>query len=138
MPALPTYTPPPMPPPGPRPVQAPDEADSYKTFVIKSPVNEETVRNNLGILNIETILTPALQTRLNHRVQYFLNGKPYGTPVGKTSLTINNLDRGEYTLSASVVDANGKTLISTDSVVLFIKRNSILTNPTQSKPAASR
>ena len=72
-----------------------------------SPANEETVRNNLGILNIEAQLTPALQGRLKHRVQYFLNGEPYGTPIGKTSLTISNLDRGEYTLSASVVDADG-------------------------------
>jgi hypothetical protein len=74
-------------------------------------------------------LTPALQGRLKHRVQYFLNGEPYGTPIGKTSLTISNLDRGDYTLSASVVDADGTVLISTGDVVVYMKRHSVLQNP---------
>jgi hypothetical protein len=134
MPSLPTYTPPPMPPAGTTQVQAQEKADFYKSFVIVSPANEETIRNNLGILNIEAQLTPALQVRLNHRVQFFLNGEPYGKPVGKTSLTISNLDRGDYNLSATVVDADGNALISTGDVVLFMKRHSILNPP---KPSSS-
>ncbi len=129
MPALPTYTPPPMPPPGVSQDQAQEKTDFYKSFEIVSPANEETIRNNLGVLNIEAQLTPALQVRMNHRVQFFLNGEPYGTPVGKTSLTISNLDRGDYNLSATVVDADGKALISTGNVVLYMKRHSILHNP---------
>jgi Domain of unknown function (DUF4124) len=129
MPPLPTYTPPPLPPPSFTPAQTPEQADFYKTFDIVSPANEETVRNNLGILNVEASLTPGLQVRQKHRVQFFLNGEPYGAPVGKTSLTISNLDRGEYTLSASVVDADGNALITTGQIVLFMKRNSILQNP---------
>jgi len=129
MPALPTYTPPRIPTSNSTPVQAPQKADFYKSFVLVSPANEETIRNNLGILNVETNLTPALQGRLKHRVQFFLNGEPYGTPVGKTSLTISNLDRGDYTLSASVVDADGKVLISTGDVVLYMKRHSVLNPP---------
>ena len=129
MPALPTYTPPPAPASSFTPVQAPENADFYKTFVIVSPANEETIRNNLGILNIEAQLTPALQVRQKHRVQFFLNGEPYGTPIGKTSLTISNLDRGDYTLSATVVDADGEALISTGDIVLYMKRHSILNPP---------
>ena len=131
---LPTYTPPPVRASSFTPVQAPEKAEFYKSFAIVSPANEETIRNNLGILNIEAELTPALQGRLKHRVQFYLNGEPYGNPVGKTSLTISNLDRGEYTLSASVVDASGKALISTDNIVLYMKRHSIL-NPPFPKPA---
>jgi hypothetical protein len=129
MPALPTYTPPPVATPGFTPVQTPEKNDFYETFAFVSPVNEETVRNNLGILNIELKLTPALQSRLKHRVQFILNGEPYGAPIGKTSLTISNLDRGEYTLSAAVVDAEGAALIKTDDVVVHMKRHSILQNP---------
>jgi hypothetical protein len=133
MPALPTYTAPAIPPPSSTPGRSAEEANFYSTFVIKSPADEETIRNNLGILNIEAKLDPPLQTRLRHQVQFFLNGAPYGAPVGRTNLTINNLDRGEYTLSASVVDADGKTLISTGDIVLFMKRHSILNPP--AKPA---
>jgi len=136
MPALPTYTPPPAATAGFTPVQqVREKTDYYKSFVLVSPANEETIRNNLGILNIEAKLTPALQVRLKHRVQFFLNGEPYGAPVGKTSLTISNLDRGDYTLSAAVVDADGKTLISTGDVVLYMKRHSILNPP--NLPAAN-
>lgn len=134
MPALPTYTPPPLPTSSYAPVQATEKAAFYKSFVIVSPANEETIRNNLGILNIEAQLTPALQDKLKHRVQYYLNGKPYGTPIGKTSLTISNLDRGDYTLSATVVDADGTALISTGDIVLYIKRHSILQNPPKPTP----
>lgn len=137
MPALPTYTPPPVPASSFTPVQAPEQADFYKSFVIVSPANEETIRNNLGILNIEAQLTPALQGRLKHRVQYFLNGEPYGTPIGKTSLTISNLERGDYTLSATVVDAAGEAQISTGNVVLYMKRHSILQNPPKPPPPPS-
>jgi hypothetical protein len=133
MPALPTYTPPPVAAPGFTPKQAPEKSDYYKSFAFVSPANEETVRNNLGILNIEVALTPALQGRLRHRVQFFLNDEPYGTPVGNTSLTISNLDRGEYTLSAAVVDTEGNTLISTGDIVVYMKRHSIL-NPPNAKP----
>jgi hypothetical protein len=131
---LPTYTPPALPAPAIKAGQTQEKKDFYQTFVIVSPENEETIRNNLGILNIEARLDPVLQARRNHRVQFFLNGKPYGAPVGKTNLTISNLDRGEYTLSATVVDAEGNALISTGDVVLFMKRHSILNPPKPTPP----
>jgi hypothetical protein len=136
MPALPTYTPPPVPASSYSPAQTEEKKDYYKTFAFISPVNEETVRNNLGILNIEAKLTPVLQGRLGHRVQFYLNGEPYGEPVGKTSLTISNLDRGEYTLSAAVVDSAGAAQITTDDVVVYMKRHSILNPP--NAPSASQ
>ena len=136
MPALPTFTPPPLPATRVAPPRVPEKKPVYEQFEIVSPVNEETIRNNLGVLNIETRLTPALQTRQNHRVQFYLNGEPYGTPVGKTNLTISNLDRGTYNLSAAVVDADGNTLIETGDVVLFMKRHSILNPP--NAPSASQ
>jgi len=129
MPALPTYTPPPVAAPSFTPKPAPEKSDYYKSFAFVSPTNEETIRNNLGILNIQVSLSPALLGRLRHRVQFFLNGEPYGTPVGNTSLTISNLDRGEYTLSATVVDTDGNTLISTGDIVVYMKRHSILNPP---------
>jgi hypothetical protein len=129
MPALPTYTPPPVPTTSYTPAQTPEKKAYYETFAFVSPVNEETIRNNLGILNINAKLVPALQTRSGHRVQFYLNGEPYGKPVGKTSLTINNLDRGEYTLSAAVVNPDGTALITTDAIVVYMKRHSILNPP---------
>jgi hypothetical protein len=135
MPALPTYTPPPAPALSYPPAQTQEKKDYYEAFAFVSPVNEETVRNNLGILNIEAKLTPVLQGRLGHRVQFYLNGQPYGEPVGKTSLTISNLDRGEYILSAAVVDPDGTALIKTDDVVVYMKRHSILNPPNSSSPS---
>ncbi len=129
MPALPTYTPPPVPTSSTAPVQAPEKKEYYETFAFVSPANEETVRNNLGVMNIDAKLTPPLQARLGHRVQFYLNGDPYGKPVGKTSMTISNLDRGEYTLSAAVLASDGTALITTDDVVVFMKRHSILNPP---------
>jgi hypothetical protein len=50
-------------------------------------------------------------------------------------MTISNLDRGEYTLSAAVVDAEGSALITTGDVVVYMKRHSILNPPNAPAPS---
>lgn len=125
MPETPAYTPPPVPVAGKveRKVVA---NDFYKSFVMTKPANETTLRNNLGIVMLETALTPSLQTRLRHRMQFYLDGNPHGNPSDRTAVTMSDIDRGEHRLSASVVDPDGNVLISTADVTVFVKRESRL------------
>jgi len=139
MPPLPTYAPPPLPTRSYVPAATPsqEKPQVYKSLEFVTPVNDETVRNNLGVLNIELKLSPPLLSRRGHRVQFFLNGEPYGPAQGRTSLTISNLDRGEYRLSAAVVDANGETVISAGEITVHMKRHSILQNAPKATPLPS-
>ena len=125
MPALPSYTPQPVRTLS-RSTRPAVQQINYEHFTLSSPVNEATVRNNLGSVQIATALTPALMSSLGHSIQYYLDGVAYGAAIDSTTLTLTNVDRGEHRLSASVLDASGNVLISTSETTVFIKRNSKL------------
>lgn len=124
LPALPTYTPPPVTPSAPA-AEQPVEKAAYEDFVFVKPEDGATVRNNQGIINAELKLTPALRGRRNHRVQFYLDGEPYGEPVSSIRTTMSNVDRGEHSLTASVIDASGAALISADPVIVHLHRETI-------------
>jgi len=125
MPALPSYTPPPV-----RTISRPAhtlvQQITYERFTLSSPANEAIIRNNLGSVVMETVLTPALMSSLGHRIQYYLDGVAQGASIDAATLTLSNVDRGEHQLSASVLDATGKVLIATVETTVFVKRASKL------------
>ena len=131
------YTPPPLPVPVKTPVVEEEEKPIYSSFAIDSPINETTIRDNLG--NIELLLTlePELIARDGHRIQYFLDGKPHGRKTVDTTKTLTNVNRGEHQLSAAVMDDTGKAIINTPSVTVFMHRESRLhpNNPNFKPPA---
>ena len=124
LPALPTYTPPPVTPTTNSKVES-EKTAIYENLVFLKPEDDATIRNNQGIINAELKLTPALRGKLKHRVQFYLDGEAYGEPVRSIRTTMSNVDRGEHSLTASVLDANGDTLISADPVIVHLHRESI-------------
>jgi len=138
MPALPTYTPPPVMPSTTNRAE-PVETAVYEDFVFLQPEDDATIRNNQGIINAELKLTPALLSKRNHRVQFYLDGEAYGEPGDLIRTTMSNLDRGMHTLTASVLDANGDSLISAAPVIVHLHRESIYNpnnpnNPNRPRP----
>ena len=127
LPELPTYKAPPVPGFSSTPETAPI-VSPYKSVKITAPENDATIRDNQGVVRVQVVLAPPLITRQGHKIQFSLNGEPHGIPVGTTSISFSNLDRGTYTLSASVVDANGAVLKTSDPVVFHLHRESVL-NP---------
>ena len=125
MPALPSYTPQPVTTLS-RSTRAADQPIHYEHFTLSSPANEATVRNNLGTVVIDTVLTPALMSSQGHSIQYYLDGVAHGAAIDSATLTLTNVDRGQHQLSASVLDVAGNVLISTAETTVFVKRNSKL------------
>ena len=103
-------------------------ASPYDSVKIIAPENDATIRDNQGIVRVEVALEPPLMIKQGHKIQFYLNGEPHGTPVGTTSISFSNLDRGTYTLSTSVVDASGAVLMTSEPVVFHLHRESVL-NP---------
>ena len=122
-----TYTPPPLPVPV-NPPAVTEKKAVYSSFTIDSPVNEETIRDNLGNIPLLLTLEPELNDKDGHRIQYFLDGKPHGRPTVDTEKAYTNVDRGEHQLSAAVIDKDGASVIDTPSVKVFVQRASLL-NP---------
>lgn len=133
LPELPTYTPPPVTPSTSSAEESVEKA-AYEDFVFVKPEDDATIRNNQGIINAELKLTPALRSRSKHRIQFYLDGEAYGEPVSSIRTIMSNVDRGEHSLSASVLDASGDDLISADPVIVHLHRQTI-NNPSRPRPA---
>lgn len=105
-----------------------DRAGSpYTGLRIVSPGEEETLWNIGGELSVEVALQPAL--RAGHTLRVQLDGdRVVELPPGQTRITIDEVFRGEHRLRASVVDDQGRELVSSDPVVFFVQQASIL-NP---------
>ena len=134
LPPLSTYTPPPV---TQSPVSDPDPAQSnetYKSMVFVAPVNDATIRDNQGIVSASVKLDPSLMGQQGHKIQFYLDGSPHGTPVAGSNLMIKNLDRGSHALGARVLNASGKSLFSADPVTFFLHRQSV-NFPNRAKPA---
>ena len=128
LPELPTYTAPPVPAFSSTPPPAKPATSPYQRVKILEPKNDATIRDNQGVVRVQVELDPPLMTDQGHKIQFYLNGEPHGVPIGATSIGFSNLDRGTYTLTARVVDADDNVISSTEPVVFHLHRESVL-NP---------
>ena len=136
LPELPTYKAPPVPGFSSPQNTAPAVVNPYKSVKILEPENNATIRDNQGIVRVQVALDPPLMTKDGHKIQFYLNGEPHGMPVGTTSISFSNLDRGTYTLSTSVVNTDGVALMSSAPVEFHLHRESLLNpnSPLNAKP----
>ena len=90
----------------------PVDANIYKRILITNPANDSGIRNNAGNVSISVSLEPSL--RSGHSLVITLDGKEVSNGSA-SSVSLNNVDRGTHSIGASVIDNNGKNLISTTS-----------------------
>ena len=95
----------------------------YMSFDIVSPTNNQTIRNDPDI-NVSLSLKPGLNTEQNHSIWVLLDGKPVVKNAQDLSLQIGRLDRGAYNLQAQVRDADGKPVVKTRTILIFVKQGS--------------
>ena len=99
-----------------------DEASSrYETVALVRPRSEETIRDPSHTLTVSVRLTPALRTKVGHRLQYFLDGRPVGSPTTSTSRTLTDVFRGTHTVQVVVTDKNGRQIGQTGTRTVFMK-----------------
>ncbi len=126
----PSYTPAPLPPMGTGPA-APAAVQAYQNLRIVSPPAEQTIVDTAGNIQVAASLQPGL--REGDRLQFLLDGKPVSTG-SSLSLELHNIDRGAHTLRAQVITADGKVLIQSDPITVFLQRPS-LNLPGRPKPS---
>ncbi len=103
----------------PSPKQAKDKGPIYKKFLIANPENESGLRSNNGDVTISVTLEPPL--RGGHRIIITLDGEEVSNgPV--TSVSLQDVDRGTHSISASVVDGKAKNMISTSSNFTLLRQ----------------
>ena len=114
-----------------RPVQQPESsraaaepppaAFSYKKLSLLSPVAEETIWNNAGLLTVRLSLDPAL--RSGDQVRVYLDGQQQ--VVSGTQFQLQDVYRGSHTLQAEVVSAQDKLMIRSETRRFYVQQTSI-------------
>jgi hypothetical protein len=103
----------------------------YDQFAITSPLPDQTFFGD-DVINAHLALAPALKP--NQTITWRLNGSQLESPdPTATQLTLPHLDRGTYTIAATVTDQATGESASTDSVSFFVRQPSLL-SPQHQKP----
>ena len=95
-------------------------AAEYTEFSVTTPVNDEVMRDNVGLVKVALQLAPALKP--DHKINILMDGTALGEGGKSTSITLQNVDRGTHTVSATVVDKSGKEIKRTEVVTFHLKR----------------
>jgi len=115
------------------------EEATYRRFAITQPAREETFWNIEGRLDVSIDVAPAIRGR--HALKVYLDGQPVdGVPPAAPSFIMGNVFRGEHTLRASIVDEQGRELVSSQPVRFFVRQTSQLNpnNPAGRPPSVPR
>ncbi|MCB1747782.1 MAG: DUF4124 domain-containing protein [Gammaproteobacteria bacterium] len=108
--------------PVPRPVERlspPAPTATYEALSIVSPADQATIRNQREVA-VSVAVQPGLDVEAGHRVQFYFDGNPYGAPARLPQTTISELERGQHSVGAAIIDGNGKELIRAEPVVIFV------------------
>jgi hypothetical protein len=103
----------------------------YTSCVVVAPANDE-VFNAVNSVSASLLLTPELQE--GHRIQVLFDGQPYPAwPEGVLSYTIVDINRGTHSLSARLVDAEGRSLCTGPAITFHVRQPSVL-SPARQRP----
>jgi len=118
---LPSYTPVAIPETLSEEQQEGDEVPRYKVTII-TPANDETVRNNAGLVNINAKVTPPLDQDRNDQLTIKLDGQTLGEPSTSPNFTLSEVERGTHTVQVIVVDKDKKTIKSSKTITFHLQR----------------
>ncbi len=107
-----------------RPVKTTEQAFSYTSLSIISPVNDSQLESGYaGDLQISGVLSPGLRETdtllLLDRNSVIREGR-------QTAFLLKNLSRGEHIFQMTVRDKDGNSLISSNPVTVHVHRASVL------------
>lgn len=88
---------------------------TYERIAITQPVNDTTVFDNAGNVEVKVDVAPALRARAGDRIALVLDGTR-ASVSGATALKLAGVARGEHTLVAQVLDNSGSIVIASPPV----------------------
>ncbi len=106
-----------------KPKEAPKKAPlglGYTEIKVTSPASGRTFIDEPVPVSLS--LSPELQQ--GHTITWYLNDSPLGET--DPSFTLERLDRGSYTLYATIADASGAETVNSPSVTFFVRQPSML------------
>lgn len=90
----------------------------YKQLNIVQPEDQQTIRNPQGYVSV--ILEPHPHLKKGDSLQIILDGTPLDKPKDNTLFALQNITRGSHTLAAQLIDANGKVILTSDVITIYM------------------
>mgnify|MGYP001154509315 CR=1 FL=1 len=100
-----------------------EPASDYTSLAITDPADDTAIRSNSGDLSVSISLQPALKA--DHSLVLLVDDQPMGN-YADGSVSLTNVDRGTHTLTAQVLDKDGKELIRATPVIVHLLRYSAI------------
>ena len=104
----------------------------YESLQIVTPAEEQTFFGADGVVPVEISSTPELAA--GDRMVIYLDGKPADAPENSYQATLSGVERGEHSLTVSILDADGKPKIDSAPRRFFVQATTI-DNPRNVGPA---
>ena len=98
-------------------------AEAVYSLKIISPAAEQTVRNNLGEVDVVASISP----KASGIFQLMLNGELHLTKPSPV-FHLQDLQRGEYSIQIRFVGKSGKILALTDMQIFYLHKASVFIN----------
>jgi hypothetical protein len=95
----------------------------YAEFSITSPVNDQTFFGD-DVIAVHLNLEPGLKP--SQSITWHLNGQQLEFPPNATSFPLPHLDRGAYTLAATITDQETSESQNSNSVTFYVRQPSAL------------
>ncbi len=97
---------------------------SYEAVTVVQPVNDATLFDSDGPVNVAVGLEPAL--READKIQLYVDGRSAGKPLHATSFSLTLVDRGSHELLAEVKNSAGKVIGRSKPVKFYFRKHSVL------------
>lgn len=113
----------------PRPTPATPEEEvqeetTYTSLSVQSPQNDATLRSNSGNISVSLNINPALNIQQGHYMSVQVNGITVKDKINSSSTQLTNIDRGTLSITASVKNKKGATLLSSNPITVYLHRAS--------------
>ena len=105
------------------PAKTASSAQTYRTFNIVSPTQQETLWNVGTVVNVQVQLDPPLLP--GHFLDVYVDGQRRNLNVAGSELTLEDIYRGVHTIQAVVVDGSGAELIRSLATTFQVQQSSI-------------
>jgi len=92
---------------------------NYTKLDIVSPTDKTTLRNEPKIL-LQVAVEPGL--RQGHQIEFLDYGQPLQPASSTSSIVLLDFERGTHTLSAQILDNNGKVLKTSLPITVYVFR----------------
>jgi hypothetical protein len=116
---------------GQSPANPAGRSESYRTFNIVSPKQQETLWNVGTVVNVQVQLDPPLKP--SHLLDVYVDGQRRNLNTAGTELTLEDIYRGVHTIQAVVLDASGAEVIRSLATTFMVQQSSVQ-NPTNDSP----